>query len=75
MNFKIGDTVQYTVWDGEEGRGYGWSLNTKTTKIASILYKMENGDMMEGKNLVRIPSKEPTKETQVESKSDMPKKE
>lgn len=70
MKFKIGDTVQYTVWDGEEGRGYGWFLNTKTTKIASVLYKMENGEIMEEKKLVLIAPKEPAKETQVESKSE-----
>jgi len=61
--FKIGETVTYERWDGEEGRGYGWFLATKKAKIVSICYKLDNGDIMEETRLVKV----------VESKSEPPK--
>jgi hypothetical protein len=68
MNFKIGDTVNYEIWDGEQGRGYGWAMVTKTTKIVSVCYKLENGDIVEEKKLTLVTPKptesksEPTKQ-------------
>jgi hypothetical protein len=74
MNFKIGDTVQYERWDGEEGRSYGWFLATKQAKIVSICYKLDNGDTIEGSKLTLVAPKEqpkePQKEEPTESKSD-----
>ncbi len=61
--FKIGDAVTYQKWDGEEGRGYGWFLDTKKAKIVSIVYKLDNGDMIEEAKLSKIP----------QSKSEPPK--
>ena len=62
-NFQIGETVTYEMWDGEEGRGYGWFLNRKKAKIVSIYYKLDNGDMMEEKKLVKVESKSETPKT------------
>jgi hypothetical protein len=56
-NFQIGETVTYQMWDGEEGRGYGWFLNTKKAKIVSICYKLDNGDTIEETKLVKVESK------------------
>ena len=58
MNYKVGDTVQYERWDGEEGRSYGWFLATKKSKIVSVCYKLENGDVIEESKLVLIAPKE-----------------
>lgn len=55
--FKIGDTVTYERWDGEEGRGYGWCMITKKAKIVSICYKLDNGEIIEESKLVKIESK------------------
>jgi hypothetical protein len=57
MNYKVGDTVQYEKWDGEEGRSYGWFLATKQAKIVSVCYKLDNGDIIEEKKLVLLESK------------------
>ena len=65
MNFKVGNTVKYEMWDGEEGRGYGWGLVQKTAKIVSVCYKLSNGDTVEEKMLVLVAPKEST-----ESKSE-----
>jgi hypothetical protein len=54
MSFQIGETVTYQVWDGEEGRGYGWSMMTKKAKIVSICYKLDNGDTVEEKKLEKV---------------------
>lgn len=70
MNYKVGDTVQYERWDGEEGRSYGWFLATKKSKIVSVCYKLENGDVIEESKLVLLePKPQPS-----ESKSDTQKK-
>ena len=61
--FRVGDTVTYERWDGEEGRSYGWFLAQKKAKIVSICYKLDNGDIMEESRLVKV----------VESKSEPPK--
>ena len=60
--FTVGETVSYQQMDGEEGRSYGWFFATKTGKIVSICYKLDNGDVLEERKLVKI-----------ESKSDSPK--
>jgi hypothetical protein len=63
MNYKVGDTVQYEKWDGEEGRSYGWFLATKKAKIVSVCYKLDNGDVIEETKLVLLESKsEPKKQ-------------
>ena len=54
MSFQIGETVTYEMWDGEEGRGYGWCLTTKKAKIVSICYKLDNGDTVEEKKLEKV---------------------
>ncbi len=64
-SFKIGDTVTYEWWDGEEGRSYGWFLAMKTAKVVSISYKLDNGDMVEEKKLTKLE----------QSKSESPKEE
>lgn len=63
--FKIGDTVSYEIWDGEEGRTYGWFLNKKKAKIVSIVYELDNGDKIREDKLVLV--------TPPESKSEPPK--
>ena len=65
MNFKVGDTVKYEMWDGEEGRGYGWCMVEKKAQIVSICYKLSNGDTVEEKRLMLVAPKEPA-----ESKSE-----
>lgn len=55
--FEVGDRVTYEMWDGEEGRGYGWSLVSKASTVVSIYYKMANGDFVEEKKLVNVESK------------------
>jgi hypothetical protein len=66
MNYKVGDTVKYESWDGEEGRSYGWFLDTKKAKIVSVWYKLDNGDMVEEKKLVLVSP------TQTQLKKDDP---
>lgn len=67
MNFKIGDTVKYEFWDGEEGRGYGWFMNTAKAKIVSVYYKLDNGEVVPESKLTLVPPKTN------ESKSEPPK--
>ncbi len=67
--FKIGDQVKYEIWDGEEGRGYGWFINRKTAKIISIVYVMDNGDKIAAEKLVLVEAKQPT---QTQTSSDRP---
>ncbi len=64
--FKVGDTVTYERWDGEEGRSYGWFLAQKKAKIVSICYKLDNGDIIEETRLVKVveSKSEPQKTTQ-----------
>jgi hypothetical protein len=52
--FHVGDTVTYEKWDGEEGRGYGWFRVNKKAKIVSICYKLDTGDIVEEKSLVKV---------------------
>ena len=60
--FQVGQTVTYQIWDGEEGRSYGWFLATKKAKIVSICYKLDNGDVIEETKLALVESKsEPPK--------------
>ncbi len=63
MNYKVGDTVQYERWDGEEGRTYGWFLATKRAKIVSVWYKLDNGDVIEEKQLILVPPPESKSES------------
>ncbi len=64
--FKVGDTVTYERWDGEEGRSYGWFHAQKKAKIVSICYKLDNGDIIEETRLVKVveSKSEPQKTTQ-----------
>ncbi len=64
--FKVGDTVTYERWDGEEGRSYGWFLAQKKAKIVSTCYKLDNGDIIEETRLVKVveSKSEPQKTTQ-----------
>lgn len=55
--FKIGQTVKYEQWDGEEGRSYGWFLARKQAKIVTICYKLDNGDILEEQKLTLVESK------------------
>lgn len=57
QSLQVGDTVKYEKWDGEEGRTYGWFLATKQAKIVSICYKLDNGDIVEEKKLVKVEEK------------------
>jgi hypothetical protein len=41
---KEGDTLTYEIWDGEEGRGYGWFKATKTAKVKEIIFRTDNYD-------------------------------
>ncbi len=65
-DLKVGDTVTYERWDGEEGRSYGWFLAQKKAKIVSICYKLDNGDIIEETRLVKVveSKSEPQKTTQ-----------
>ncbi len=69
--FTIGDRVKYDQWDGEEGRGYGWFMNTKTAKIVAIEYVMDNGDKVRAEKLILVEAKQPT---QTQTSSDHPPK-
>jgi hypothetical protein len=65
MKFKIGDRVKYETLDEEYYyRGYGVSMETKTSQIVSICYKLANGETVEEKKLILIPESksEPKKE-------------
>jgi hypothetical protein len=55
-HFKVGQPVTYEIWDGEEGRSYGWFMNRKTAKITSVFYKMDNFDSIEASNLTLVSS-------------------
>jgi hypothetical protein len=66
--FKIGDRVKYETLDEEYYyRGYGINMETKTSQIVSICYKLANGETVEEKKLVMVG--------QPESKSEPKKKE
>ncbi len=53
--FKIGDKVKYETLDEEYYyRGYGVSMETKTSQIVSICYKLANGEIVEEKKLVPV---------------------
>ena len=69
MNYKVGDTVQYERWDGEEGRSYGWFLATKRAKIVSVCYKLDNGDTIEESKLVLLEGTAPPSRPKEESQS------
>ncbi len=63
--FKIGDKVKYETLDEEYYyRGYGVSMETKTSQIVSICYKLANGETVEEKKLMLVPESksEPKKE-------------
>jgi hypothetical protein len=61
--FKIGDTVTYQIWDGEEGRGYGWFFATKQAKIVTIFYKLDNGDTIEESKLTTVKPESKSEQT------------
>ncbi len=64
--FKIGDKVKYETLDEEYySRGYGISMETKTSQVVSICYKLANGDVVEQRKLSLVNTGE--------SKSDPPK--
>jgi hypothetical protein len=44
-SIKEGDTLTYEIWDGEEGRGYGWFKATKTAKVKEIVFRTDKYDM------------------------------
>ncbi len=53
--FKIGDKVKYETLDEEYYyRGYGVSMETKTSQIVSICYKLANGETVEEKKLMLV---------------------
>ena len=79
MSFKIGDKVKYETLDEEYySRGYGVIMETKTSTIVSICYKLANGEIVDARKLVLVaplgpvgplhPTTHPT-----ESKSDTQK--
>lgn len=41
---KEGDTLTYEIWDGEEGRSYGWFKAIKTSKVSTIYFRTDNYD-------------------------------
>ncbi len=43
-DIKEGDTLTYEIWDGEEGRGYGWFKATKTAKVSTIYFRTDKYD-------------------------------
>ena len=43
-SIKEGDTLTYEIWDGEEGRGYGWFKATKTAKVKEIVFRTDKYD-------------------------------
>jgi hypothetical protein len=43
-SIKEGDTLTYEIWDGEEGRSYGWFKATKTAKVKEILFRTDKYD-------------------------------
>ena len=73
MNFKVGDTVKYEFMDGEEGRTYGWFMNTAQSKIVSVYYKLENGQVISESKLTLVARLEQPKESTPESKSESTK--
>jgi hypothetical protein len=48
---KEGDTLSYEIMDGEEGRGYGWFLAQKTSKVAKIYYRTDHYDDVRGTDI------------------------
>jgi hypothetical protein len=66
VSFKIGDKVKYETVDEEYySRGYGICMETKTSQVVSICYKLANGEVVEQRKLSLVNT--------VESKSDPPK--
>jgi hypothetical protein len=43
-SIKEGDTLTYEIWDGEEGRSYGWFKATKTAKVKEIIFRTDKYD-------------------------------
>jgi hypothetical protein len=41
---KEGDTLNYEIWDGEEGRSYGWFKATKCAKVKEIIFHTDKYD-------------------------------
>lgn len=69
MSFQVGEKVMYHTLDEEYYyRGYGVSMETKISKIVSVYYKLENGEIVEEQKLIRVDQE------QSQSKSDPPKK-
>ncbi len=67
--FKIGDKVKYETLDEEYYyRGYGVSMETKTSQIVSICYKLANGETVEEKKLIPVSPKGSTPESKSEPK-------
>lgn len=68
--FKIGDKVKYETLDEEYySRGYGVIMETKTSQIVSIYYKLANGEIVDERKLVHV---NPTNSTP-QSKSEVKK--
>lgn len=55
----VGDAVKFHVWDGEEGRSYGWFLSQKEGIITEGFYRMNNGDSVYPKDIKEVKA-EPT---------------
>ena len=69
MSLQIGDKVKYETLDEEYySRGYGIIMETKTSTIVSICYKLANGEVVEANKLLLV---EPLKQSRpLDTKSD-----
>ena len=50
----LGEPVKIQVWDGEEGRSYGWVLARKEGNVKEIFYRMKNGDSVYTKDIKEV---------------------
>jgi hypothetical protein len=50
-SIKEGDTLTYEIWDGEEGRTYGWFKATKKAKVSKILYQTDKYDKVSASDI------------------------
>ncbi len=48
---QVGDTLNYEIMDGEEGRGYGWFKARKTAKVTKVLYRTDQYDDVDASNV------------------------
>jgi hypothetical protein len=61
LQFNIGDKVTYQTLDEEYySRGYGCIMETKTSQIVEVYYKLANHEIVAQSKLQKVVPKQPT---------------